>query len=56
MWQDESFDRIIRDEEHLYRCIQYIGNNAAKANLSSDACRRWVRSEWESLGWGFDSQ
>jgi putative transposase len=55
VWQEESFDRIVRDEEHLYRCIQYIGSNAAKASLSLDTCPRWVRPEWESLGWRFDN-
>ncbi len=54
LWQEESFDRIIRDEEHLYRCIQYIGRNPAKARLRSDQWRRWVRPSWESLGWKFD--
>ena len=43
LWQEESFDRIIRDEEHLYRCIQLIGRNPAKARLPSDQWRRWVR-------------
>jgi putative transposase len=53
LWQRESFDRIIRDEEHLYRCIQYIGSNPAKAGLSVDVCPRWICPEWESLGWRF---
>ena len=35
LWEEESFDRIIRDEEHLYRCIQYIG-----ATPSKHDCRR----------------
>jgi REP element-mobilizing transposase RayT len=52
-WQEESFDRIIRDEEHLYRCIQYIGANPAKAGLTSKECPIWVRPEWAQLGWGF---
>jgi putative transposase len=52
-WQAESFDRILRDEEHLFRAIQYIGSNPQRANLSADECRRWIRSEWERLGWGF---
>jgi REP element-mobilizing transposase RayT len=30
LWQDESHDRIIRDEEHLWRTIQYIGRNPTK--------------------------
>lgn len=54
-WQQESFDRIVRDEEHLYRCLQYIGSNAKRANLTFDACPRWVRPEWEALGWRFAS-
>jgi REP element-mobilizing transposase RayT len=54
LWQEESFDRIIRDQEHLYRCIQYIGNNPRKSQLPKDEWRRWIRPDWESLGWRFD--
>jgi putative transposase len=53
LWQEESFDRIIRDEEHLYRAIQYIGTNAAKARLTLDQCPTWIRPEWQQLGWVF---
>jgi putative transposase len=54
LWQEESFDRIVRDEEHLYRCIQYIGSNLVKARRPSWRGLRWVRPEWETLGWKFD--
>jgi REP element-mobilizing transposase RayT len=54
LWQDESFDRIIRDEEHLWRAIQYIGANASKAGLTRDQCPTWVRPEWVQLGWCFE--
>jgi REP element-mobilizing transposase RayT len=54
LWQEESFDRIIRDEEHLYRCIQYIGSNLAKAGMPPGQGLRWVRPEWEELGWRFN--
>jgi REP element-mobilizing transposase RayT len=54
LWQQESHDRIIRDEEHLWRCLPYIGRNAAKAGLASESCPRWVRAEWEQLGWRFE--
>jgi putative transposase len=54
-WQEETFDRIVRDEEHLYRCVQYIGSNPARANLSTDEWCRWIRPEWEALGWKFTS-
>jgi REP element-mobilizing transposase RayT len=53
LWQEESFDRIIRDEEHLDRCLQYIGVNPRRAGLSEDACPRWVRPSWKALGWDF---
>ena len=54
LWQQESFDRIVRDTEHLYHCAQYIGGNARKAGLSVASCPRWIRPEWETLGWKFD--
>ena len=53
LWQQESFDRIVRDEEHLFRIIQYIGNNPAKARLPRDLWHRWLHPDWEAAGWGF---
>lgn len=55
LWQEESFDRIIRDEEHLYRAIQYIGRNPEKAGLPPGACPLWIRPAWEQMGWRFES-
>jgi REP element-mobilizing transposase RayT len=54
LWQEESFDRIVRDEEHLYRAIQYIGANPARGGLPQDDCPLWIRPEWEALGWTFE--
>src|SRR5260221_10287787 len=54
LWQDEGYDRIIRDEEHLYRVLQYIGRNPKKAGLSHSACPRWVRPDWVASGWKFE--
>ena len=54
LWQEESFDRIIRDEEHLWRAIQYIGANPSKAGLTRDQCPAWIRPEWVRLGWKFE--
>jgi putative transposase len=51
-WQEECFDRIIQDAEHLWRTIQYIGRNPKKARLSPEN-RLWIRPEWGSLGWTF---
>ncbi|MEZ5305122.1 MAG: transposase [Verrucomicrobiales bacterium] len=53
IWHGESYDRIIRDLEHLRRCIDYIGRNPAKAGRSDARCPRWIRSDWEAVGWGF---
>jgi REP element-mobilizing transposase RayT len=53
LWQTESYDRIIRDEEHLFQVIQYIGRNPQKAGLDPAACRCWIREDWAQLGWGF---
>lgn len=54
-WQQESYDRIIRDPEHLWRCLQYIGKNPSRAGRASETCRLWVNPEWERLGWRFVS-
>ena len=53
IWQEESYDRIIRDGEHLWRCIQYIGRNPRLAGLPANTWRRWIHPDWESLGWRF---
>jgi putative transposase len=54
LWQEESYDRIIRDEEHLYRVVQYIGNNAGKAGLPRQEWSRWIHPDWEAVNWRFD--
>ncbi len=54
VWQDECYDRIIRDEEHLYRCLQYIGRNPTKAGLTRNECSLWVSPGWTALGWRFE--
>lgn len=54
LWQPESFDRIVRDEEHLYRAIQYIASNPAKAGILPCDALRWIRPEWAQLGWRFE--
>ncbi len=52
LWEEESYDRIVRDEEHLWRVIQYIGRNPRLAGLAGEAYwRRWIHPEWERLGW-----
>jgi REP element-mobilizing transposase RayT len=53
LWQQESYDRIVRDEEHLYRVAQYIGTNPCRAGLSREAWDRWINPRWQTLGWDF---
>jgi len=36
-WQDESYNHYVRDEEELYRIIEYIENNPVKAGLVTKA-------------------
>ena len=55
LWQQESFDRIIRDAEHLDRVIQYIGRNPQQANLPRHHWQRWIDPAWQSAGWDFDN-
>jgi len=54
LWQEESFDRIIRDEEHLYRAIQYIGRNPTYAGLKIESCPLWISPAWIAAGWRFE--
>jgi REP element-mobilizing transposase RayT len=46
-WQDDYFDRYIRDEDHYRRVVNYIENNAVKAGLVS-APADWP---WSSAGY-----
>ena len=55
LWQQEAYDRIIRDEEHLYRVVQYIGANPKRAGISEDQWRRWINPRWQQQGWDFES-
>ena len=55
LWQQESYDRIIRDEDRLFQVIQYIGRNPQKAGIAAthNDRYRWGDPEWQSSGWGF---
>jgi putative transposase len=54
VWQQESYDRILRDGEHLWRTIQYMGRNPEQAGLTFGSCPVWIRPEWVELGWRFE--
>jgi len=53
LWQAESYDRIVRDGEHLWKVLQYIGRNPAKAGIKEVETMRWVSPTWQECGWGF---
>jgi REP element-mobilizing transposase RayT len=54
VWEEECYDRIVRDEEHLWRIVQYIGRNPHAAGCGHEnAWRRWIHPEWEAAGWRF---
>jgi len=53
IWEQESYDRIIRDLSHLERVIQYVGSNGSRARLKADCFQRWIHPEWQAAGWGF---
>lgn len=54
LWEEESYDRIIRDDEHLYQVVQYIGRNAQMAGLPESEWHRWLHSDWQAAGWRFE--
>ncbi|MCA9226692.1 MAG: transposase [Planctomycetales bacterium] len=53
LWEEESYDRIVRDEEHLWNVVQYIGRNPKKAGIPSDQWVRWIHPDWQAVGWDF---
>ncbi len=53
LWLEESYDQIVRDEEHLWRVVQYIGRNPRKAGLPRERWVRWIDPVWQKAGWDF---
>lgn len=41
LWQDENFDRIIRDAEHYQATVRYIAKNPIKAKLTAHEASVW---------------
>ena len=44
-WDHESYDHFVRDEEELYRIIEYVLNNPVKAGL----VKNWQDWKWNYL-------
>lgn len=53
LWEEESHDRIVRDEEHLWNVVQYIGRNPKKAGIPVAQWVRWIHPDWQAAGWDF---
>lgn len=53
VWEPESYDTIVRDAEHLWKVLRYIGRNPAKARIPEETWVRWVSPLWERAGFGF---
>lgn len=53
LWEEESYDRIVRDEEHLWNVVQYIGRNPKQAGIPADQWVRWIHPDWKAAGWDF---
>ncbi len=52
LWQRDSFDRIVRHEEHFVKVIRYIAGNPAKAKLLPDTFTLWLGHCVEPTGTG----
>jgi REP element-mobilizing transposase RayT len=47
LWQDEAFDRYIRDARHFDNALAYVENNPVKAGL----CAKPEDWPWSSAHW-----
>ena len=45
LWQEDYWDRIVRDENHLMKCREYIRDNPCKARLTRDKFILFVREK-----------
>ncbi|MEO5946770.1 MAG: transposase [Chitinophagaceae bacterium] len=44
-WEEESFDTLIRNNDHYYNCVNYILQNPVKAGL----VKKWQDWQWTYL-------
>jgi REP element-mobilizing transposase RayT len=42
LWQEESFDRVIRDGDHYANTVRYIAKNPIAAELQDDEATVWL--------------
>jgi putative transposase len=52
VWQQETFDRIIRDGDHFRQAVRYIAKNPVQARLQSEEATVWFNPAiMEANGW-----
>ncbi len=55
VWEPESYDTLVRDSEHLWKVIRYVGKNPGKAGVPPGEWVRYIHPEWEKASWGFEA-
>jgi REP element-mobilizing transposase RayT len=51
LWQEESYDRLVRNETEFRRIVRYIEMNPVRAGLVREASEfRWSSSGWATGG------
>jgi REP element-mobilizing transposase RayT len=50
VWAADYYDRIVRDEDHYYKCRNYIRNNPVKAGLCEKPEDWKFSSAWKERG------
>lgn len=53
VWEEESYDTLVRDTAHLWKAIRYIGRNPGKAGIPQEQWVRHIDPAWQKVGWGF---
>ena len=47
LWQDESFDRVLRSDEDVYKKGEYIAQNPVRAGLAqTPEDYKWLWRQW----------
>ena len=54
LWQEESYDQIVRDDWHLSRVLRYMAKNPISARLRPPEFELWMCEEWKAAGWEFN--
>ena len=52
LWQDEYWDRLIRNEQHYFTVAEYIRQNPVKAKLNKGQFVLWERAKGHPWGHG----